>query len=46
MLKANNIKSGCNVVLYTNNPFILNFIKPKIVSTIRDNNKLINKLYV
>lgn len=46
MLKANNIKPRCDIVLYANNLFILNCVKPKTVPIIRDNKELINKLYV
>ena len=43
MLKANSIKPKCDIVLYANNLFILNCVKPNTVPIIKDKNELNNK---
>ena len=42
--KANNIKPRCKIVLYAKSLFILNCVKPKIVTIIRNNIELKSKL--
>lgn len=43
ILKANNIKPRCEIVLYANSLFILNCVKPKTVPIIKDKNELKSK---
>lgn len=43
ILKAKSIKPRCEIVLYANNLFILNWVKPKIVPIIKDNKELNNR---
>ena len=43
MLRAKSIKPRCDIVLYANNLFILNCVKPKIAPIIKDKNELNNK---
>ena len=46
MLKVNKIKPKCDIVLYANNLFILDCVKPNIVPIIKDNTELSNKIKV
>ena len=43
ILKAKRIKPICDIVLYANNLFILNCVKPSTVPIIKDNNELKSK---
>ena len=43
ILKAKSIKPRCDIVLYANNLFILNCVKPNTVPTINDKNELKSK---
>jgi hypothetical protein len=40
------MKPKCDIVLYANNLFILNCVKPKTVPIIKDKRELTNKLLV
>jgi hypothetical protein len=46
ILNANNIKPTCEIVLYANNLFILNCVKPTTVPIIKESSELTNKLLV
>ncbi len=46
ILKANNIKPRCDIVLYANNLFILNCVKPNTVPIIKDKKELNSKAEV
>ena len=46
ILNAKSIKPRCDMVLYANNLFILNCVKPSTVPTIKDKNELNNKAEV
>ncbi len=46
MLKANNIKPTWLIVLYANNLFILDCVKPKTVPIINESKELINKISI
>jgi len=45
-LNANNIKPKCDMVLYANNLFILDWLSPNTVPIISEKNELNNKLAV
>jgi hypothetical protein len=46
MLNANKIKPRCEIVLYANNLFIRNCVKPTTEPMIKESRELISKLVV